>query len=554
MITKERNNFLLPTILFLLYIFVFLLTELTINNRCTAVLGSTHTVKLYSIGLLCTSLGYLSFFLSHKLAKEELIRKTLIVCVSAAYMGCTLSFMLSTAPIIFSVSSLLSLLLFGYIGGFTHYSVSLFLFDKSYTGKALGIAIATATLLQFVVQNLLVVDIALIICLILSVTGIIYLAFKPIKDWMFENPLPFSSTPTVTSKNFIPLICIVAIMSLCFGLSDGLVTHLDATQMLSLTSWSRLLYALGVLAAGIIADIGKRRFLPLCTLCSLILFSTMALFLGDGYSNAANLYICVMYLFSGFYVVYITILFLDAAPMTENTSLWAGMGRIVRGPFIAFTALFSTRIQALIGEQGIAVVGIIFSLVVMLLMLFDGQLNIRAEKSITEPSHMSAFVIKHRFTPREAEIFSLLLDNDATNKDIASELLLSLRVLERYITSIYEKTGASTRIELMNLYYGKAPAFATVGESVFSEIEKNSSPALKSLPLSEEAIKAFSVKYSLTKREAQLLEQLYLRKTNEDISNELGISENTVKFHVKNLMKKLNISSRTEIRKMLDCE
>ena len=238
MVTKERHGIILPTILFFLYIFVFLLTELTVNARSTVILGSDRVVALYAIGLLCTSLGYACFSFSRRLVKSENGRKLLMIMTAIAYMCCTFCFMYAQAPAIFIVSALASLLLFGYIGGFTHYAAALFLFGKGCTGRVIGTAVA-ATVLQFFIQNLLVTDTALVISLAMSVAGIIYLAVKPVKDWMFENPLPYSSTPTVTAKDFIVPMSIVAIMSLCFGLGDGLVTQLDAGGAVNLTSWAR---------------------------------------------------------------------------------------------------------------------------------------------------------------------------------------------------------------------------------------------------------------------------------------------------------------------------
>lgn len=347
-------------------------------------------------------------------------------------------------------------------------------------------------------------------------------------------------------------------MSLCFGLGDGLVTQLDAGGAVNLTSWVRLLYAVGVFAAGMVADIDKRRFLPLCTLSLLLLFSSMALFIGEGNSAASNIYSCVMYLFSGFYVMYLTVMFLDTAPMAEDSALWAGMGRIVRGPFIALTAVLSTTLQDWIGQKGIAVAGVCLSLVALLIMLFAGQLNVRPEKAIDISNRMAEFVKQYRLTPREAEIFSLLLDNDATNKDIAGELLLSIRVLERYISSIYEKVGVSSRIALMNIYYGKISCVEAVTvEAVTVDVDSmatDKTSVLRVSPIPAERLESMSLKYGLTKRETELLEQVCLRKTNADIATALGISENTVKFHLKNLMKKLSVSSRTEIREMSDAQ
>ena len=553
MVTKERHGIILTTILFFLYIFVFLLTELTVNARSTVLLGSDHVVALYAIGLLCTSLGYACFSLSRRLVKSENSRKLLMVISAVAYMCCTFCFMYVQTPAIFTASALASLLLFGYIGGFAHYTAALFLFGKGCAGRVIGTAVAAATVLQFLVQNLLVTDTALVISLAMSVVGIIYLAVKPVKDWMFENPLPYASTPTITMKDFIVPMSIVAIMSLCFGLGDGLVTQLDADGAVNLTSWVRLLYAVGVFAAGMVADIGKRRFLPLCTLSSLLLFSSMALFIGEGNSAASNIYSCVMYLFSGFYVMYLTVMFLDTAPMAEDSALWAGMGRIVRGPCIALTAILSATLQDLIGQQGIAVAGVCLSLAVLLIMLFNGQLNVRTEKAIGISNRMAEFVEQYKLTPREAEIFSLLLDNDAANKDIAGELLLSVRVLERYISSIYEKVGVSSRIELMNVYYGKM-THVEAGTVDAASMAAEKPSVLRVSPIPAERFERVSLKYGLTRRETEILEQVCLRRTNEDIAAALGISENTVKFHVKNLMKKLSVSRRTEIREMLDAQ
>ena len=51
---------------------------------------------------------------------------------------------------------------------------------------------------------------------------------------------------------------------------------------------------------------------------------------------------------------------------------------------------------------------------------------------------------------------------------------------------------------------------------------------------------------ALTAREQEILEQLACGLSNKLIAKELGISEGTVKVHVKNLLKKLNLHSRME--------
>jgi DNA-binding NarL/FixJ family response regulator len=50
--------------------------------------------------------------------------------------------------------------------------------------------------------------------------------------------------------------------------------------------------------------------------------------------------------------------------------------------------------------------------------------------------------------------------------------------------------------------------------------------------------------HSLTAREGQVLQLLMRRLTNKEVSNALGISERTVKFHVSNILSKLQLEDR----------
>ncbi len=54
---------------------------------------------------------------------------------------------------------------------------------------------------------------------------------------------------------------------------------------------------------------------------------------------------------------------------------------------------------------------------------------------------------------------------------------------------------------------------------------------------------------SLTKQESKVVELIYTDKTNLQISEELFISPSTVKTHINNIYRKLNISSRNELKR-----
>ena len=50
----------------------------------------------------------------------------------------------------------------------------------------------------------------------------------------------------------------------------------------------------------------------------------------------------------------------------------------------------------------------------------------------------------------------------------------------------------------------------------------------------------------LTKREVEVLSSLAAGRTNKEIAQELSVSNNTVKFHVRNLYQKLNVKNRSQ--------
>ena len=63
----------------------------------------------------------------------------------------------------------------------------------------------------------------------------------------------------------------------------------------------------------------------------------------------------------------------------------------------------------------------------------------------------------------------------------------------------------------------------------------------------EEVDRSVSVNvYSLTPREMDILSHIAKGQSNKDIANDLGITDGTVKLHVRAVMKKLNVQSRVQ--------
>ena len=59
-------------------------------------------------------------------------------------------------------------------------------------------------------------------------------------------------------------------------------------------------------------------------------------------------------------------------------------------------------------------------------------------------------------------------------------------------------------------------------------------------------------KYGLTEREISIIDYLMKRKSNLEIAESLFISEKTVKTHVSNIIRKMNVKNRIDV--MLACQ
>jgi DNA-binding CsgD family transcriptional regulator len=63
----------------------------------------------------------------------------------------------------------------------------------------------------------------------------------------------------------------------------------------------------------------------------------------------------------------------------------------------------------------------------------------------TSPKHME----RTQLTPRETEILEMMIEETPSNKDIAVRYGISEETVKRHLSSIMDKTGYSTRMELV---------------------------------------------------------------------------------------------------------
>ena len=70
----------------------------------------------------------------------------------------------------------------------------------------------------------------------------------------------------------------------------------------------------------------------------------------------------------------------------------------------------------------------------------------------TQEQKLDAYCARCAFTPREREVFEKLMTTEDDLQCIADSLYISRRMVQRYVTSIYEKTETKTRLGLFQRY------------------------------------------------------------------------------------------------------
>ena len=71
----------------------------------------------------------------------------------------------------------------------------------------------------------------------------------------------------------------------------------------------------------------------------------------------------------------------------------------------------------------------------------------------TPEERCAAFAERYQLTPREAEILAAVTADDRPLKQVATDLGVSLRTVQRHLTSLYNKTETQTRIGLTKLFW-----------------------------------------------------------------------------------------------------
>lgn len=78
-----------------------------------------------------------------------------------------------------------------------------------------------------------------------------------------------------------------------------------------------------------------------------------------------------------------------------------------------------------------------------------------AEEALASPSieeQRQAFIANHALTPREVNVLMAVTQDERPLKQVAEELGILMRMVQRHLSSIYQKTNTQTRAGLAKAF------------------------------------------------------------------------------------------------------
>ena len=452
---EEKINYIKVIMLMAIFTFIFLGIEYLFVDMIS-LLVSENTVVLsqnYVLGTSC--LGFILYPLYNRYFKG--LSRRICIGISAIIIVALITIIyLHPTYLITLITGLILFLFLGGLGGVTSYKAICILPDQKYLARCVGISYMIGIILQFI--NNIFVSLPLVESIVLDIfMGILMFILTTIPNTL-NHHLDVSKVKKERKICGGLLILLVFMMSCVFSTLDNAVTFLHATGEVNIEEFPRVLLALSGLLGGIIFDFKDRRFMSMIMYCVMLLSTICIIVLK--YSESLLIGLLIFYMTSGFFVVFFTASFMEIASYMKFPDLWAGLGRAVNN---LAAVILSRSSLVLINSQGnlmvVVLVICLFVIVTIIASTYSLQRKVLIEKLgeskialFSKEEKLLKIKEQYTFTPREIEVFEYLTSTEDSVQDIANNMYISKRTLERYISSIYKKTGVKSRIGLLNIY------------------------------------------------------------------------------------------------------
>ncbi len=461
-IKKHRIVFLAA--FFGIYMFEYMVTLTFIDQGNIDISTPAWQLTLHYADYLLVVAGFGSFALLRRIIKEERARIRLLVIPNLVYAVSVVGLYFLKSPAGYSAMAMLASFSLGTLGGMVYFCVSMALAQTPYMGRVMAAGACGAVLLQYLLQEYLDIMFGIPLMLALGFSATLWLAVNKPWAWLGEDCLPYQKESRESKRDLRKELCIlsltVVVLSVIGTFYDTQMTRLNVEsgyREFNYYAWPRLFVMGGYLLVGLVGDLEKQKYVPVATLC-VAMFGVFNPILFGAYEDY-TFNMCLYYVCLGANVAYFNLMFWNIAPRTGRPELWAGMGRMVSGvadSILAATPLADLSINLIIGIDILMFVVLVLSLAAGGYLLIGPAREKREEpaprEELSPQQRLKLFAESNTLTPRETEVLEKLLTTEDGIQEIADSLFISRRMVQRYVSSIYDKTKTKTRLGLFQSY------------------------------------------------------------------------------------------------------
>ena len=414
------------------------------TDVCTMVVG--YLLQACGIGIFAAVERY----------RNDLSRTVTLIAVSL-HMICMVPAVLSPYPAGTLVFGFLMNICCGIIAGQYLLMLSSMIDERRSTifGIAYAISIMSSWLLSVLFGGALYYsEKILIVCLLLSI--LVYMLIR--SDNCKENGMPEVApkpeereevriSKEKSARYYAPVyICAVVFLFSMVNNSGFAFPSADISGAVNV-ELSRLVYAAGLVIAGVISD-RNRKYGAICALAALVIpFIIISL---RGESVTSVVFWILNYFTFGFYSVYRIIIFSDIA--TKRKTMWLSgfglmIGRIGDALGEGFCLALSSNLPVMI-----FCTAVFFAIAVIVFFKIYPILYIQADDRPSEKEKFYQYALQHDLSSRERDMLRLILE-EKTNSEIAEVLCISENTVKFHAKNLFLKTGAKNRNELIADFY-----------------------------------------------------------------------------------------------------
>lgn len=455
-IKQEKQVYISTILMMALFTFLFLGIEYLFVDMISLLTSSKQSVWAQNCMLGMSSLGFLLFPIYNRIFKQK-HEKIKIIFFSLITIICIFVIYNHLSYQITFIAGLILFLTLGFLGSVTFYKAANILQNSQYLARFVGVSYMIGIIFQFLNNNL--VSSRIVEVCILSIVMFIFMIILNNQKTQAFNQYNEKHDSNIRSV-MISLILLIILMSCVFSTLDNAVTLVHASGVVDIGQLPRILLALSGLIAGIIFDFQNRKFMCPVMYCMMLL-STLCIIILK-FSEPFLIGLIIFYMTAGFFVVFFTTSFMELSYYTYYPDLWAGLGRALNNMTAALFTTYSLKIVSLHTDIKMTIyIVLLFVLISMITFVYIYQRNKMTEritsvnKERSKEERLALIQNEFSFTPRETEVFDCLVSCEDSIQMIADHLYISKRTLERYISSIYKKTGVKSRIGLINIYNQK---------------------------------------------------------------------------------------------------